>query len=618
MRAKLSLVGFAFFVSCTSQFGEGTDNRVPDDWTPAPDPAWDVGSEPSFDTSTPPPSAPPNKFAPEFGPTVTADKAPPAISGGTLAISRDGLLAIASDPDRDQIHVAELTKLGGTTFDLNVNDEPGRVVVDNGSRAHVALRRGGAIVTIDLLTRKLTSRRAVCPAPRGIAFDEARDVLHVACAGGELVTLATTGAITRTVRLERDLRDVVVRGDKLYVSTFRSAKLLEVGADGTVANTRSSGKVWVFKQEMAAHVAWRTIPDPMGGIMMMHQRSVLTPISTDKGGYGGGGPCESGIVQGTVSQYDDGNNPPTPRLALQRAVLPVDIAITADGNWIAVVSAANTKNIGLPPVQVFPRDTVLMPADGPCSSPSEIIPSSGEPIAVAFVPKTNKLVIQSREPSMLILGGVKIPLSSVSRADTGHAVFHANSGIGVACASCHPEGGDDGHVWNFAGIGPRRTQTFRGGLLGTEPLHWDGDMENVTTLVDKVFVGRMSGLPLDSAKVAALSKWMDAIPTIPSVAADAAAAARGEGIFKDVNVGCASCHSGKALTNNASVNVGTGKNFQVPSLRGIAWRAPFMHDGCAPTLFDRFGTCGGGDNHGKTAHLSATQIKDLVSYLETL
>ena len=35
---------------------------------------------------------------------------------------------------------------------------------------------------------------------------------------------------------------------------------------------------------------------------------------------------------------------------------------------------------------------------------------------------------------------------------------------------------------------------------------------------------------------------------------------------------------------------------------------PFLHNGCAPTLRDRFGVCGGGEAHGRTAHLTQEQI----------
>lgn len=81
----------------------------------------------------------------------------------------------------------------------------------------------------------------------------------------------------------------------------------------------------------------------------------------------------------------------------------------------------------------------------------------------------------------------------------------------------------------------------------------------------------------------------------------------------------ATCHSGPTLTNNVSIAVGTGSKLQVPSLVGVGMRAPLMHDGCAPTLMDRFdAACGGGDAHGKTSQLSDAQLEDLVAYMNTL
>jgi cytochrome c peroxidase len=82
--------------------------------------------------------------------------------------------------------------------------------------------------------------------------------------------------------------------------------------------------------------------------------------------------------------------------------------------------------------------------------------------------------------------------------------------------------------------------------------------------------------------------------------------------------GCANCHSGPELTNNETRDVGTGGAFQVPSLVGVSWRAPFLHNGCAKTLKDRFdGSCGG-DKHGDITGLTSAQISDLSAYLESL
>src|SRR5581483_1054009 len=99
-------------------------------------------------------------------------------------------------------------------------------------------------------------------------------------------------------------------------------------------------------------------------------------------------------------------------------------------------------------------------------------------IAVAFDGR-DRVVVQTREPARLEIvtnKGGTILLSGVSRADTGHAIFHQATEFGLACASCHPEGGEDGRIWSFQTLGLRRTQSIRGGILSTAPFHWDGDM----------------------------------------------------------------------------------------------------------------------------------------------
>jgi hypothetical protein len=64
--------------------------------------------------------------------------------------------------------------------------------------------------------------------------------------------------------------------------------------------------------------------------------------------------------------------------------------------------------------------------------------------------------------------------------------------------------------------------------------------------------------------------------------------------------------------------VGTGNPFQGPSLVGVSMRAPFLHNGCAATLTDRFAPACGGARHGNVAALAPTDIADLVAFLSTL
>src|SRR4051812_19094131 len=148
---------------------------------------------------------------PTFGTTVTATTPPPPLSGGTLVMLESGQGAVAADPDRDRLYVVDLLPAARlrATLPLSPGDEPGRGVEDGAGRVHVLARRGGVVLTVDVASAAITERKAVCPAPRGIAYEAASDRVHVACAGGELVSLpAAGGDAVRTLRLDRDLRDV--------------------------------------------------------------------------------------------------------------------------------------------------------------------------------------------------------------------------------------------------------------------------------------------------------------------------------------------------------------------------------------------------------------------------
>jgi cytochrome c peroxidase len=244
------------------------------------------------------------------------------------------------------------------------------------------------------------------------------------------------------------------------------------------------------------------------------------------------------------------------------------------------------------------------------------VAAGAQAVAVAFTP-SGDLLVQLREPAGLVLpSGNVVKLSDVSVADTGHDIFHSNSGAGLACASCHPEGGEDGRAWVFADSGPRRSQSLREGVLGTEPFHWGGEEVDFPTLTHDAFVGRMAGPDLTSDQQAALTRWVTPSRLLAdSPSADPASAARGAELFSSPAGGCIACHSGPKLTDNLTLDVGTGGRFQVPPLGGVAWRAPFLHDGRAPTLRD---TLAGQPRHGNAFNLTDGQIDDLVAYMETL
>ena len=588
--------------------------------------------------------------APSFGALVTATTPPPPISGGTLLLSHDGHTAIAADPDRDAVYVADTTARSlKYTIALQPGDEPGRLAEDGAGRVHVALRSGGALVTIDPNAGTIVSRRAVCPAPRGVAFDAAKDFVWVACATGELVAFpAAGGPAARSFVVERDMRDVLVQSDgSLTVSLFRSATLLHIASDGTISgrDILSSAQGPWPNFGVAAHVAWRTIAGAAGGTITSYQLESLANIDTQApGGYTGfgGGVGFAEVSSDGGASDDDASTPPPPLLpplpgpivesvigstsssgttttaTIPAAVLPVDVALSPDGTTVALAAAGDGFSV---------LGTVYTIVQGAVENSTAV---GNSVIAVAY-DGSGDLIAQTREPATLVFATAPneapIVLSNTTRADSGFDIFHTQAGGLLACASCHPEGGDDGHVWLLDGM-PRRTPSLRGTIAGTAPYHWLGDETTMGVLIDDVYTHRMSGVPLAATQKEVLSSWVQSIPAprAPSWV-DENAASRGRVLFQG-SAGCTQCHSGASFTNNQTVDVGTADQglladggisnaFQVPPLVGVGWRTPLMHNGCAATIADRFGACST-YGHGTTAQLSSANLSDLTAYLESL
>jgi cytochrome c553 len=368
---------------------------------------------------------------------------------------------------------------------------------------------------------------------------------------------------------------------------------------------------------------------------MVHQRAQDDESSDD--GIAILQACPSAIVHGAVTRFDSGvSRAPV----ISAAVVPVDLALSKSGVGFAVIAAGNAHNAAFPQVLAGRVDDVMTCGGGAGAiDDTPFAQPVGEAIAVAF-DGAGQIIVQTREPATLQrLSGapLTIGLSRVSRHDTGHAVFHANVSTSIACASCHPEGGEDGRTWILlggAGYGRhlvrRRTMSLRDGVLTRAPFHWAGDLNDVGALVSEVYHSRMSGPPLDGIELDALSAFLGSIPAIPSAgaglgnstdgASSAASIQRGATLFASPDLACTSCHAtnGAALSTSTTVDVGTSGAFKTPSLLHLQSRLPLLHDGCARTIDERFGACGGGEDHGHTAQLGASQRADLVHFLESL
>ncbi len=208
----------------------------------------------------------------------------------------------------------------------------------------------------------------------------------------------------------------------------------------------------------------------------------------------------------------------------------------------------------------------------------------------------------------------------------GRALFHATNDAriasdGRACASCHPDGRDDGLVWATPN-GPRRTKLLAGTLVGTAPFGWDGAAHALEDHVRDTFKRLRGAGGLRSVELRALVAYLGSLPAPPKMAGNAKLVARGAEVFASEQAACASCHSGDAFTDNKVHDVQSvasgdrDKAFNTPTLLHLGARAPYFHDGRYKTLRDLLrGTDG---TMGHTKHLSRADVDALEAFLKTL
>ena len=580
----------------------------------------------------------------------------PPISGGTLAVAADGSIAVAADPERDLVYLVNVAADDTQLISLPPGSEPGRVVLDGHGQAHVVLRNTGQLARIELATARTELSEPLCQHPRGLAFTATTHSVYVACADGQLVQLsaATHEIVQRTQSPAADLRDVVVaESGTLVVSRFRDASLwLPERAPSEitlptlpwpildVGSASSEPARWVSTRPT---FAFRTSSALNGSVWVLHERAQIDPLDGDdfRGRKTQCGPA----VQAALTQLDPESGEIKRSLQLQGLSAPaVDLALSLSGTWIATASPSAFA-AGLPGVQLYRVNTLIdeasierqVNAEFPhsallmCVGPSATgLTLDIQTVAVAFDAK-DTLYVQSRYPARLHVIQVTTngnPTSGPARVDSqrilelnqapprdlGHEWFHAELGNSrVSCAACHAEGLDDAHVWQSS-KGARRTPGLRGGLAQTAPFAWSGEHTSLDSMITS-----FADPSVPTAAISGIGSWLDKLTPLtlkPASEAQKLAAESGKTLFESAQLGCTECHNGPKLTNNQTLDVGTGGTYQVPSLLGLGLRAPYMHDGCAKDLQAIFTTPGCG--HSQLGTLSTEQAADLQAYLRSL
>lgn len=221
----------------------------------------------------------------------------------------------------------------------------------------------------------------------------------------------------------------------------------------------------------------------------------------------------------------------------------------------------------------------------------------------------------------------------------------------ISCSSCHPDGQSDGRTWQKT-EGQRDTPSLSG-LAWTHPVLWSANRDEVQDWEQTIRSSLMQGFGLirgdvqpvlgppnkgRSADLDALAAYTNSHAFTLSPHAKhglSAAAKRGREIFFAAETGCSRCHAGPFYTDSrlrphnhfVRHNVGTGEDdpsetmgpaYDTPTLLGIYRTAPYLHHGKAKTLEEVMTVYNPADRHGKTSHLTASQLADLVAFLKSL
>ncbi len=632
--------------------------------------------------------------------------------GSALSRSADGRWLFVADEDHAALRKLPLPlpTEDGHVESLELPGRPAQVLALRG-RALVTLRDPGKLLLVATGGSAMTIASSVdVPADAwGVAVTHDEKTALVTSAWTHRVTAVdlATGAVRWSVDVAREPRGVVVARDgTAYVSHLIGREITVLtGADGDVAPDPKRVDLPAARlrtprgHALSASLGYALVLSPddkrlfaprhalgaqaleswfgTSSVDVLLTRS-LEPLAPPRATVEA-----RDLSEGTMNAFMEGagdvegaavlTSPALiqPRAAIYRARTRT-VLVAGEGSNTVVEVDALAIDPTLSPVRTWslgaiePARTAVDwkdPYARPLASggaPSGLALDAEERHAYVYCRTTNEIVTIDLEPAATQVVA-EAPLRLVDdelsyEAARGRRLFFdATDGVvsgGLACAGCHPDGREDGHVWqevpdrgfrarpevyrngnSFGGV-PRQTPMLAGRVKPVGPYGWKAESKTLEDRVRESFGlhrwsgGFTPGPTMDRPKLIAAYLREGLVPPPRDVREPRDEERRGKELFEDPVVGCAVCHvPSRDFTDRVAYDLKRSLSvpgflpekdplFKTPSLLFVGGSAPYFHDGRAGTLEQALFESGGG--MGKTGHLSAADRAALVAYVRSL
>lgn len=514
------------------------------------------------------------------------------------------------------------------TISLDYASAPSGIVIDIGNRvAYVSLEATKEVIKIDVSSRNIVGSLKVSNWPRNMAFDASREKLWVA----HFISPDDAGKLT-----------------VINTTDFSLSKEVDILPSTDEQETEISG---------------RGLPNYLGAMTISPDGNQLfVPSKKDniyRGGFVDGNPLTFETTvrsMGVTIDLSSDTEIRTNRIDFNNSDFVTAAVYSNNGNML-YTSTNGTNTIWIvDPHNVEDRTQIN---SGGLAPDGMAVSSDGEKLFIHNFMSRDVTIINTKTLEQLAIVNTVRNEKLSDQVLLGKKIFYDSNDTRLAqdgymsCATCHLDGGHDGRTWDFTNLGEglRNTIDLKGkGRKGHGQLHWTSnfdepqDFENQIRdfslgkglMLDKYFnttsatLGKSKkDLSVDLDALAAYINSLESVDESPYTdSGDLTSSAKnGKRLYYEKN--CVACHGGTDFTDSPTKkthDIGTiiassGKRLNealngldTPTLKGLWYTAPYLHDGSAATIEEAI------EAHRITdsPEITESEMTQLVSYMKQI